>query len=62
MPGTLFRTFDTLFDKTVVLSYTLANLDATVNLLPGTKGSTQDRQRLWDECVRLTALPEGRVS
>jgi hypothetical protein len=62
MPGTLFRTFDTLFDKTVVLSYTLANLDATVNLLPGTKGSTQDRQRLWDECVRLTAPPEGRVS
>jgi NAD(P)-dependent dehydrogenase (short-subunit alcohol dehydrogenase family) len=40
----------------------LANLGATVHLLPGTKGSTQDRQRLWDECVRLTAPPEGRVS
>jgi hypothetical protein len=62
MPDTLFRTFDPLFDKTVILTCTLVNLDATVHLLPGTKGSTQDRQRLWDECVRLTAPPEGRVS
>ena len=35
MPDTLFRTFDTMFDKTVVLSYTLVNLDAAVHLLPG---------------------------
>jgi hypothetical protein len=62
MPEPLFRTFDTLFDKTVVPSCTLANLDATVHLLPGTKGSTQNRQRLWAECVRLAALKEGRVS
>ena len=62
MPKPLFRTLDILLDKTVVLSYAPGNLDAAVRLLPGTQGSTHDRQRLRAVRVRLTALPEGRVS
>jgi hypothetical protein len=28
------------------------------HLLPGTRSSARDRQRLWDECMRLSGLAE----
>jgi hypothetical protein len=34
--------------------------ERSTHLLPGTRSSTQDQQRLWDECMRLTTTIQER--